>query len=228
MAIHMPGNALSEATASSLCEAASKRGQLHSSSHHADSQRWFSSPGGKAVPPDDIANVISSDRPTESPPSYDDLGRSSPDPHESSASRKRIRTSSGGYEKPFDADIAVDSMDIAGRVVDRLQELVLKAEKKEALLKERIGEADQRLVWLAEATAEDKESQLGEKQYVDDRIEETRLEIRGFIDERFDDLGVDVVLKAEMEDCVDEGLRATEDDLRARLSRSGVGMILGV
>lgn len=46
-------------------------------------------------------------------------------------------------------------MDKAGQMVDRLRDLVLQAEKKEALLKETIGEADQRLVWLAEATVED-------------------------------------------------------------------------
>ncbi|KAI7773211.1 hypothetical protein LA080_011514 [Diaporthe eres] len=91
-----------------------------------------------------------------------DLSRSSPDPQKSSASRKRIRTSSGGYEKPFDADIAADSMDKAGQMVDQLRDLVLQAEKEEALLKERIGEADQRLVWLVEAMTEDKECQLEE------------------------------------------------------------------
>lgn len=227
MAIYMPSTAISEAKASSLCEAASKSGQLHSSPHHTDFQRWYSSPGGKVVPPDDIADAVAADRPTESPPSYDDLSRSSPSPHEASPSRKRIRTSSGGHEKPADADKAVDPVEEAGQMVDRLRDLVLQAEKKEALLKERIGEADQRLVRLAEATAEDKESQLEElKQYVDDRLEETRLEIREFIDERFDDLGVDVVLKSEMEDYVDEALRAAEDDLRERLSGSGVRVIL--
>lgn len=71
MAIYMLSDALSKATVSSLCEAASKRRQLHSTSHHADFQRWYSSPGGKAVPPDDIADVIAADRPTESPRSYD-------------------------------------------------------------------------------------------------------------------------------------------------------------
>lgn len=227
MAIYMPSNALSEPTVSSLCEAASKSGQLHSSPHHADFQRWYSSPGGKVVPPDDIEHVIAADRPTESPPSYDDLGLSSPVPHGAPASRKRARTNSGGHEKPLDADEAVVSIDKAGQMADRLRDLVLQAEKKEALLKERIGEADHRLARLAEATAGDNESQLEElKQYVDDRLEETRLEIREFIDERFDDLGVGVVLKSEMEDYVDEALRAAEDNLRARLSGSGVRVIL--
>ncbi|KAG6354390.1 hypothetical protein INS49_004407 [Diaporthe citri] len=227
MAIYMPSNAISDAKASSLCEAASTSGQLDSSPHHADFQRWYSSPGGKVVPPDDIADAVAADRPTESPPSYDDLGLSPPDPHDASVSRKRARTSSGGHEKPLDVHKAVVPIDKAGQMADRLRDLVLQAEKKEALLKERIDDADQRLVRLAEATAEDKESQLeGLKQYVDDRLEETRLEIREFIDERFDDIGVDVVLKSEMEDYVDEALRAAEDDLQARLSGSGVRVIL--
>lgn len=227
IAVYVPKNAISEAKVSSLCVAVSKSGQLHSSPHHSDFQRWFPSPGGRVVPPDDIANAVAADRPTESPPSYDDLGLSSPGPREASASRKRVRTSSDGHEEPVDAEKAGVSVDKAGGMVDRLRDLVLEAEKKEALLKERIGEADQRLVQLAEATAEDKESQLEQlKQYVDDRLEETRLDIREFIDERFDDLGVDLVLKSEMEDYVDETLRAAEDDLRERLSGGGVRVIL--
>lgn len=226
MSIYLPGVAISEAKASSLCESASKSGQLHSSPHHAEFQRWYPSPGGKVVPPDEIAHVVSADRPTESPPSYEDLGLSSTTSHEASASRKRARTSSGGQEKLVDADKVVGSMDKAGQVADQLRDLVLQAERKEALLKERISEADQRLVQLAEAAADDTQSQLEElKQYVDDRLEETRLEIREFIDDRFDELGVDVVLKAEMEDYVDEALRTAEDDLRERLSSSGIRVI---
>lgn len=225
LSIYMPSVSIPEAKASDLCEAASKDGQLHSSPHHADFQRWYQTPGGKVVPPDDIAHIIAADRPTESPPSYDDLGLSTT-PHEASAPRKRARTSSGGQEKLVDADKAASSIDKAGQMADQLRDLVMQAEKKEALLKERISEADQRLVQLAGATAEDKESQLEElKQYVDDRLEETRLELREFIEDRFDELGVDVVLKAEMEDYVDEALRAAEDDLRERLSSSGVRVI---
>ncbi|KAH8765992.1 hypothetical protein F5883DRAFT_644937 [Diaporthe sp. PMI_573] len=101
-----------------------------------------------------------------------------------------------------------------------------KAEKKEALLKERIAEADQRQVQLAEATAEVEELQLEQlKQYVDDRLERTRVEIRELIDEHFDELSVDVVLTSEMEEYVDEAIRAAEDDLREMLSGIGVRMI---
>lgn len=226
MSIYMPSVSIPEAKVSDLCEAVTKSGQLHSSPHHADFQRWYTNPGGKVVPADEIAHIIAADRPTESPPSYDDLGLSSAAPNEPSASRKRARTSSGGQEKLVDADKAASSIDKAGQMADQLRDLVLQAERKEALLKERINEADQRLVQLAGATAEDKESQLEElKQYVDDRLEETRLELREFIEDRFDELGVDVVLKAEMEDYVDEALRAAEDDLRERLSSSGVRVI---
>lgn len=226
MAVYMPSSAMSEAKASVLCEAASKSGQLHSSPRHVDFQRWFSYPGGKVVLPDEIAHVAAADKPTESPPSYDDLGLKSPGPPETSASRKRARTSSGGHDKPLDADKMVVSIDKAGQTADRLRALVMEAEGKEALLKERIKEADQRLLQLAEATAEDKESQVDElKQYVDDRLEETRVELREFLDDRFDELGVDVLLKSEMEDYVDEAVRAAEDDLRERLSSSGVRVI---
>lgn len=223
--IYMPSNAVPEAKASSLCDAASTSGQLHSSPHHADFQRWYPRSGGKIVPPDEIAHIISADRPTESPPSYDDLGHSPPGPHEASTSRKRIRTSSGGQDKNFDDEI-LNEIDKAGKMASRLSDLILQAERKEALLKERIGQADQRLNQLAEAMAQDKESQLDQlKQYVDDRLEETRLEIREYIGEHFDELSVDIVLRSEMEDYVDEALRAAGDDLRERMGVNGVRVI---
>lgn len=223
--VYMPGNAMPEAKVSSLCHAASTSGQLHSSPQHADFQRWYPRSGGKIVPADGIAHIVSSDRPTESPPSYDDLGLSSPGPHEASTSRKRTRTSSGGQDKQFDDDMQ-EAIDKAGKMASRLSNLILQAERKEALLKERISQADQRLNQLAEATAEDKDSQLDQlKQYVDDRLEETRLEIREYIDEHFDELSVDIVLRSEIEDYVDEALRAAEDDLRERLGGNGVRVI---
>lgn len=224
--VYMPSNAIPEAKASSLCHAASTSGRLHSSPQHADFQRWYPRSGGKIVPADGIAHIVSSDRPTESPPSYNDLGSPLPSPHQASTSRKRTRTSSGTQDKQLDDHKVLDSINQAVDMASRLRDLILQAERKEALLKERTGQADQRLIQLAEATAEDKESQLVQlKQYVDDRLEETRLEIREYIDEHFDELSVDVVLRSEMEDYVDEALRAAEDDLRERLGGNGVRVI---
>lgn len=224
--VYMPSNAIPEAKVSSLCQAASTSGQLHSSPRHADFQRWYPRSGGKIVPPDRIEHIVSADRPTESPPSYDDLGLSSSGPHKASTSRKRVRTSPDGQNMQFDDNTVLGSIDTAGKMASRLRDLILEAERKEALLKERISQADQKLDKLAEATAEDKESQLEQlRQYVDDRLEETRLEIREYIDEHFDELSVDIVLRSEMEDYVDEALRAAEDDLRERLGGNGVRVI---
>lgn len=224
--IYMPSNALSESRALSLCHAVSTSGQLHASPQHSDFQRWYPSPGGKIVPQNDIAHIVSADRPTESPPSYDNLSPSSQGQQAESESRKRKRTSSGGDETPLDDKEVLGLVDRAGQMASRLRDLILEAEKKEALLKERMGEADRRLAQLAETRAEDKEAQVEElKQYIDDRLEETRAEIREFIDDHFDELSVDVVLKTEMEDYVDEGIRAAEDDLREKLSGNGVRVI---
>ena len=63
------------------------------------------------------------------------------------------------------------------------------------------------------------------KQYVDDRLEETRVEIRELIGENFDELSVDVVLKSERDEYVDEAIRAAEDDVWKMLSGIGVRMI---
>lgn len=224
--VYMPSNALVEAKALSLCQAASTSGQLHSSPQHADFQRWYPSPGGKIVPQDDITKIVSADRPTESPPSYDNLSPSSQGPQAEPESRKRRRTSSGEHDNLVDDKEVLGLVDRAGQMASRLRDLILEAEKKEALLKERIGEADQRLAQLAETTAGDKEAQVEElKQYIDDRLEETRAEIHEFIDDHFDELSVDVVLTTEMEDYVDEAIRAAEDDLREKLSGNGVRVI---
>lgn len=157
LAIYTPSDAIPEPKALSLCAASSMSGLLHSSPHHADFHRWYRSPGGKAPLPDDIANIVAADRPAVSRPSYDDLNISSPGPHEESATRKRLQRQSGKHGKPSDADKAVVSADQAGGggVADRLRDLVLQAERQETMLRQRTGEAEQRLAHLAVSTAAD-------------------------------------------------------------------------
>lgn len=85
-----------------------------------------------------MAKFVSADRPTANPPSCDDLGLSSPGPHEASAFRKR--EGSRGLKKPSEADKSVVSVDQAGgRGGDRLRDLVLQAERK--------GGSDSRRNW---------------------------------------------------------------------------------
>lgn len=222
--IYMPGNALPEAKALSVCHAASTSGQLHASPQHADFERWYPSPGGKTVPEDEIASIVSADRPTESPFSYDNLSPSTQGPQEDPATRKRRRTSSAGREQAFDDRIneTLDLLDQAEQMEIRLRNRLLEMEQNRALVAERIREAEQRLIQAAETRTRPRTRR---HKYIDDRLENTRAKIREFIDGHFNELSIDVVLKAEMEDYADEAIRAAEDDLREKLSGNGVRVL---
>ncbi|KAI7774730.1 hypothetical protein LA080_007936 [Diaporthe eres] len=222
--VYMSGRHLSEPQVSTICNAfsepAGSNGRLTSSSPHVDISSWFHgySPGGRVVDVEQVAQVVAAGSPTASPPSYDELA-GSPQPPGLHVQRRSLR------KRPKSQLSAGSSSgdEVATMAATRLQDLVLQAGLKEALLRRAIQEADDRLSSLAdESTAQRDEV----AEIVQDRLERLRAEVWDYIDERFDELFLDHVLKNEMEEYVDEAMSLAMDDLREKLSGPGVRLII--
>ncbi|KAF3768452.1 hypothetical protein M406DRAFT_354900 [Cryphonectria parasitica EP155] len=166
LTVYMPNNAIPESTISALCNTASNKDCLVLDSDAADYQSWYhaSGLGSKIVSPESIDHVISVDRPTASPPSYDELALSP-----RTSFRKRPRSN------PEDDRLPTDKLET---LVGRLNNLISEAERKDALLAQRITQVDRRLDQLAEAEATCVDRQMDElKQFIEERLEEAQARI---------------------------------------------------
>ncbi|ROV86888.1 hypothetical protein VMCG_10935 [Cytospora schulzeri] len=244
--VHMPGKALSELQASSLCDALSRPGhlKLQTSREHDSFQDWYRGfgPGGKVVTVQEIPYIVSPNAPTASPPSYDELAPSPPSVPPPPLSRKRPRVTSGpsaSREKPpLTHQVELEEAAKGVALTDTLCGLILEAEAKEALLRERICAADKRLEQLPDTAnnkedgdENDEDEDEGEeegivgrqadreamKEYIDERLDCLRNELCDFMDERYEELYIDHVLRAEMEEFVDSAIAYAHENLRERL-----------
>ncbi|POS69783.1 hypothetical protein DHEL01_v211822 [Diaporthe helianthi] len=101
------------------------------------------------------------------------------------------------------------------------------ADKKDAVLRVRLTEADVKVVELVEAATQyEYEASEGLDEYIDQRMEELRDELTLYMDDRYDFLGLDTVVWAEMEEFLEEHIGAAMDDLRERLAGGAVRVIL--
>lgn len=130
-------------------------------------------------------------------------------------------------------------LDDASSKILRLEALTAEVDAKEALLRARLSEADSKLAELGEAIAQhqDKDEHKHESftsegldTYIDGRMEELKEELKSYLDDRFEYLGVDMVMRAEMEEfvveTVEEQVTAAIEDLRERLAGGGVRVII--
>lgn len=129
------------------------------------------------------------------------------------------------------SQILQQQLDDASSMILRLEALTAEVGAKEALLRARLSEADSKLAELGEATAQhedEHESSVSEglEAYIDGRMEGLKDELQSHLDERFEYLGVDMVMRAEMEEFVEEQVAAAIEDLRERLAGGGVRVIL--
>lgn len=237
--VYIPANTLSDSQVSSLCDAVSRpegSTRLETSREHDRLQDWYRGfePGGKVVAIEHLDHIISPDTPTASPPSYDELDPSPPSVPPA-PSRKRSRVASGLDASRDKRPSQADQMEVeanmtaavarGGAVAERLASLILEAEKKEALLQERICAADTKLKQLQQlevADQEDKEikrqaDKEALKEYIDERLEDLRTDLCEFVGDRYDDFCIEHVLRTEMEEFVDTAVSSVQEDLQERL-----------
>lgn len=255
LTLYVPGTALTDAQASSICTGITQSTTVASA--HTKLDRVFAGLGARAVPLDKVADVVDQSSPTTSPSTH-----ASPPAYEGSESgqappvydgkgkeidhtqgRKRLRKlssspvsnsggatadSSAGQEEIWSQiQVLQRLLKDANSKIPRLEFLTAEADTKDATLRARLTEADAKVVELIEATAQyECEASEGLDAYIDHRMEELKDELTSHMDERFDSLGVDTLVRSEMEEFVEEQVGAAMEDLRERLAGGGVRVIL--
>ncbi|KAL2289488.1 hypothetical protein FJTKL_01759 [Diaporthe vaccinii] len=255
LTLYIPGTALTDAQASSICTGVTQSTTVAAA--HTRLDRVFAGCGVRAVPLDKVTDVVEQSSPTTSPsthaspPAYEgpESGQAPPvyDGKEKeidrTQGRKRPRKTSSspaGNPDGATADSLAGREEIWSQIqvlqrllkdasskIPRLEYLIAEADTKDATLRTRLTEADAKVVELIDATARcECEASEGRDAYIDHRMEELKEELTSHIDDRFDFLGVDALTRSEMEEFVEEQVGAAMEDLRERLAGGGVRVIL--
>lgn len=261
LAFYIPGTALTDAQASSICTGLTQSTSV--ASGHTKADRAFGGLGVREVPPDKVADIVDPNSPTTSPsthasppayegsesgqapPVYDDGKGGKEESGRNTQGRKRPResssspvTSSGGAKRQHgpaaqgeevwsQIKVLQQLLKDASTKIPRLESLTAEANAKDAILSARLAEADAKVAELIDATAQHEyEASEGLDAYIDHRMEELKEELTSHMDERFDSLGLDTVVRSEMEEFVEAQVAAAMEDLRERLAGGGIRVIL--
>lgn len=256
LTLYIPGTALTDAQLSSICTGVTQSttvASAHTKLDRAsaglgvravpldkvadivDQSSPTTSPSTHASPP-----AYEGSESGEAPPAYDVKGKQI----DRTQGRKRLRELSSSPASNSGGGAAADGpagqeevwsqiqalqrlLKDAESKIPRLEYLTAEADTKDAALTARLTEADAKVVELIEATAQyEHEASEGLDAYIDHRMEELRDELTSHMDERFDSLGADTLIRSEMEEFVEEQVAAAMEDLRERLAGGGVRVIL--
>lgn len=255
LTLYVPGNALTDAQASCICTGMTQSTTVATAHTKLDRvfAGWgvravpldkvadvvdrsspTTSPSTHASPP-----AYEGSESDKAPPVYDGKGKE----NDHTQGRKRLRKlSSSPASNPggATADVSAEQEEMWSQIqvlqrllkdanskIPRLECLTAEADTKDATLRARLAEADAKVVELIDATAQyECEASEGLDAYIDHRMEELKEELTSHMDERFDSLGVDTLVRSEMEEFVEEQVGAAMEDLRDKLAGGGVRVIL--
>ncbi|KAG6358487.1 hypothetical protein INS49_014371 [Diaporthe citri] len=175
LTLYIPGTALTDAQASSICTGVTQSTTVATA--HTKLDRVFAGRGVRAVPLDKVADIVDQSSPTTSPSTH-----ASPPAYEGSESGKAPPVYDGGAT----ADVSAGQEEIWSQIqvlqrllkdanskIPRLECLTAEADTKDATLRARLTEADAKVVELIEATAQyECEASEGLDAYIDHRMEE--------------------------------------------------------